>query len=85
MPSPVSVTLLPPTSLNSDVTGTPLLPGLDTPLPEEGLDLPQSAEADPYVPSFQGHAPAREPQPSRPNPAAWPDFLRITQPVLPPP
>lgn len=85
MPSPTSVTLLPPTALGTDVPGAPLLPGLETPLPQEGLDLPQGAEAEPYAPSYQGYTPAYEPQPDRPHPSAWPDFLHITQPVLPPP
>ncbi len=85
MPAPVSVMILPPWAGSTDGLGSSSLPSLAVPVPEDGLGLPEGADAETYQPSFHQHALPREPWPERPAPPAWPDLLGASLPTLPPP
>ena len=60
------------------------LTGLPSPAETADLELPEQTPAEPHRPTFADHAIARQPWPSRPERAAWPEVSGVSRPVLPP-
>ena len=86
MPVPSSLVLAPVHAADpAGQTGLIPLAGPLSPAESADLDLPENTPVDPHVPAFASHTLARQPWPARPEPAAWPEVSKVSQPVLPPP
>lgn len=86
MPVPASLVLAPAQSADpAEAAGHAPLAGPLSPAESADLDLPENTPVDPHIPAFATHTLARQPWPARPEPAAWPEISKVTQPVLPPP
>jgi hypothetical protein len=85
MPVPASLVLAPAEATDSaETAGRTPLTGLPSPAETADLELPEQTPAEPHRPTFADHAIARQPWPSRPERAAWPEVSGVSRPVLPP-
>jgi hypothetical protein len=85
MPVPATLVLTPPRDSDTDdLSGPPPPLGQLSSAEVADLDLPEQAPPLKHVPSFAEHAIARQPWPSRPERAAWPEVSGVSKPVLPP-
>lgn len=85
LPVPATVVLAPPQAIDpADPSSHASRAGLLSAAESADLGLPEHEPAEPHVPSFANRTMTREPWPKRPEPAAWPEVSRVSQPVLPP-
>jgi hypothetical protein len=85
LPVPATIVLAPPQAIDpTDPAGYASRAGLLSAAETADLALPEQEPTEPHVPNFANREMTREPWPKRPEPAAWPEVSRVSQPVLPP-
>ncbi|MFN0129742.1 MAG: hypothetical protein ACKV19_24010 [Verrucomicrobiales bacterium] len=85
LPVPSTLVLAPPQAIDPvDPAGHTVRAGLLSADETADLGLPEHEPTEPHIPNFANRDMTREPWPKRPEPAAWPEVSRVSQPVLPP-
>lgn len=85
MPLPASLTLAPAWPIDpAEAAGPRATTSMPSPAETADLELPENAAPDPRQPSFSTHVMARQPWPSRPERAAWPEISGVSEMAWPP-
>jgi hypothetical protein len=85
MPVPASLVLAADRTADpAEPAGAASFAGPLSPAESADLDLPENVPIDPEPPSFATHTLTRQPWPTRPERATWPEVSGVSRAVLPP-